>query len=126
MPTIELGNISVISMITDPNTGMRTKYRANHIDQSITHISIPPSWNLLETLGGVTNLWNSESDAPPAWVRCSEDPDLEGMLAKHFSCPVGQPDDWEIRITGEELLVPIADGFPNSEATTSESDGGEE
>ena len=31
MPQIMLGNVSVISMLTDPETGLRTKYRADHI-----------------------------------------------------------------------------------------------
>lgn len=125
MPTIELGNVSVISMVTDPETGMRTRYRANHIDQSITTMHIPTTWNLLEILSSVTNLWNSESDAPPAWVVCSEDQDLEGMLAKHFSCPTGRPDDFDVQISGESLLVPMDEGIPNSYSETEAGGDGE-
>jgi hypothetical protein len=122
VPSIALGNVSVISMVTDPETGLRTRYRANHIDQSITHMAIPPTWNLLETLTAVTNLWNSESDAPPAWLSCPEDPELESILQKHFNCG-GMPEEgFEVQITGEPLLVPMDTGIPNVEVS---AEGGE-
>lgn len=117
MPTIELGNVSVISMVTDPETGLQTRYRANHIDQSVTTMSIPPDRNLLGILQDATNLWSHQSDAPPAWVSCSEDPDLEAILQKHFGCG-GRPDEFEVIVTGPALLVPMESGIPNSSSET--------
>lgn len=107
MPTIELGNISVISVITDPETGVQTKYRANHIDQSVTTMAIPSDRDLMSILRDATNLWSHQSDAPPAWLRC-DDPELESILRRHFNCGA-PPEEFPILISGPPLLVPMGD-----------------
>jgi hypothetical protein len=121
VPSIELGNVSMISMITDPATGVRTKYRANHVDQTITTINLPMGRDLLTALQEINAVWAAESDAPPAWVSCSDDPDLEALLKRHFSCG-DRPDDYEIVITGPSLLVPMEEGVPNVQVSTEGSE----
>lgn len=118
MPDIALGNISPISMITDPATGLRTKYRVDHIMQTTTFMHVPPDRDLFGVLRDVSNMWANESDSPPAWVDCTEDPELQSILCKHFSCGP-RPEDWENVMVGDvPSLTPIADGLPNVQVNT--------
>ena len=57
MSDVALGNVSVIAMITDPDTGLRTKHKYSNITQSTTNMHIPADRDLFETLRDAVNLW---------------------------------------------------------------------
>ncbi len=44
--------------------------------------------------GGGRGLWYYHSDSPPTWVE-SDSPGLQQLLAEHFGCAQGAPDDLE-------------------------------
>jgi hypothetical protein len=63
-----------------------------------------PVFNLAEafvaiTIGGDQSIWGAHSyDAAPTWVEVDGDEGAEGLaqlLASHFHCPIGVPDDLE-------------------------------
>lgn len=114
MPEVSLGNRSVIAMISDQDTGLKTMYRYPNIIQSTTNISIPPDRDLFSALRDVVATWQAHSDEAPAWVACAEDPEMEAILAKHFTCPAGRPDEWEHVMADDGLssvMVPVAEGL---------------
>lgn len=83
--------------MSDPETGVRTRYLSTNIDQSTTMMNIP-SENLYEQMRDVINLWHHESNSDPAWIE-GDDDDLISALRKHFHCGA-RPDDWENSVTG--------------------------
>jgi hypothetical protein len=106
VPEVSLGNVSPIALITDPDTGLKTKGRWGNIQQSTCNMRVHED-DFFKSLGAVVNLWSHESDQPPAWVD-SDDPDLTAALRKHFGCG-GKPEDWQDIITGPASLVPFED-----------------
>ena|SRR5437660_418703 len=108
MPDVALGNVSVIAMIGDPETGLRTKHRYTNIEQSTCNMHIPPDRDLFQSLRDVVNLWQDQSDEPPAWLEVPDDTEMEAVLRKHFGCGA-RPDDWENIVTGPPLMVPVED-----------------
>lgn len=122
MPHIELGNISPIEMITDPETGLRTKYRFTNIEQAITSFAVPGGRDLLTLLTEVNSAWAAHSDQPPVWVTCSDDLDLQDILRKHFATGE-RPEGWDIVVTGPSVAVPVEDGIPNVEVNTAGGEG---
>jgi hypothetical protein len=41
-----------------------------------------------------TRLWAMHSDEAPAWVE-SDDELLSALIADHYGCDIGRPDDWQ-------------------------------
>lgn len=104
MASVMLGNVSHTALITNPETGEKTRYRSTHIEQSVTQVgSLPES--LFDAMNAVINLWRHESDQPPAWVE-SDSEALAAALREHFGCGP-MPEGWEIKITGPPQLEPI-------------------
>jgi hypothetical protein len=105
MPSVTLGNVSHTALITDPETGVKTRYRSTHIEQTVEQINNLPE-GLFDAMKAVVDLWRHESDQPPAWLESDSDP-LAAALREHFGCGP-KPEGWEIVITGPPALVPIA------------------
>src|SRR5689334_4065676 len=68
----------------------------------ITTISIPDNYTLIEAVSSVVaqdGAWNHHSqgndpaDASPDWVESDNDA-LASLLAQHFECPIGRPEEW--------------------------------
>lgn len=92
------------------NPAAKEAYRADSGELShrpltgrrITTIVIPDNYTLLEAVSSVTaqdGAWNHHSqgndpaDVSPDWVE-SDDEALASLLAQHFECPVGRPEEW--------------------------------
>lgn len=101
MPSVTLGNTSHTALITNTETGEKTRYKSAHIQQSVTMTGSLPD-NIFAAMQAVINMWKHESDQPPAWVDSDSEP-LAAALREHFGCGK-KPDDWEIVITGEPRL----------------------
>jgi hypothetical protein len=104
MATVTLGNVSHTALMSDPDTGVRTRYASTNITQSTTILQTPED-GLYNQMRDVINLWHHESDQPPAWIE-GDDPDLVSALRKHFGTGE-QPQDWENDITGPPASVVI-------------------
>ncbi len=111
MPSVMLGNVSHTSVITDPETGAKTRFRSTNIKQSTTMVNVVPD-SLFEAMRDVINVWTQESDQPPAWVE-SDDPDLAEALRKHFHTGA-KPEGWEHIITGPPASEPWVAAEPTS------------
>lgn len=85
MPVIRLGNKAALD-------------RGQVIEgNQITTVSVYDEDTLearMRTLTHDDGLWPRMSSAPAAWVECPDDSDLESALASHFSCPIGEPNNW--------------------------------
>ena len=117
MASVLLGNISHTALMSDPDTGARTRYASTHIDQSTTILNTPEE-GLFAQMRDVINLWHHESDQPPAWIE-SDDPDLASALRKHFGCGE-RPDDWENVVTGPPTSI-VVDERAGQDAATSDA-----
>jgi hypothetical protein len=104
MATVTLGNVSHTALMSDPDTGVRTRYASTNIAQSTTILHTPED-GLYNQMRDVINLWHHESDQPPAWIE-GDDPDLVSALRKHFGTGE-QPHDWENDITGPPASIVI-------------------
>ena len=104
MATVTLGNVSHTALMSDPETGVRTRYASTNITQSTTVLHTPED-SLFAQMRDVINLWHHESDQPPAWIE-GDDPDLVSAMRKHFGCGE-RPEDWENDITGPPATVVI-------------------
>lgn len=66
---------------------------------SVLTVNVPDEYSLSEGFLAITNgnsVWvNHSYDDKPTWVRCEDSPGLEALLAEHFKCTVGVPDDLE-------------------------------
>jgi hypothetical protein len=104
MPSVLLGNVSHTALMSDPETGVRTRYASTHIEQSVTMMNTVGE-GLFGAMNDVINLWRSESDQPPAWVESDSEP-LAAALREHFGCGA-KPEQWDIVITGPPNMVPV-------------------
>jgi hypothetical protein len=104
MATVTLGNVSHTALMSDPDTGVRTRYASTNITQSTTVLHTPED-GLYNQMRDVINLWHHESDQPPAWIE-SDDEDLASALRKHFSTGA-RPEGWENDITGPPATVVV-------------------
>lgn len=96
-----LGNPAAKEASTNPTTGA---IRWRRLDgRRVTTVQIPDTYTLLEAVATITaqdGVWNNHSqgnnvdDYTPDWV-ASDNEALASLLASHFGCPVGRPDDWE-------------------------------
>lgn len=65
--------------------------------QRVTTVSFPEDVKLgdaLTTITGPGGIWATHSAEPPAWVE-SDSEGLEALLAEHYGCERGAPDDLE-------------------------------
>lgn len=69
----------------------------------VTTVVIPDSYTLMEAVAAVVaqdGAWNHHTqgdnpgDVTPDWVESDHDV-LGTLLASHFGCPNGRPDDWD-------------------------------
>ncbi len=63
----------------------------------VCDIKFPPGTSLNQAFTDITargGLWSYHSDSPATWVE-SDSPGLSALLAEHFGCPEGAPDDLE-------------------------------
>lgn len=76
----------------------------------ITTVVIPDTYNFLEAFQAVTagdGAWNHHSqgndpaDSSPDWVESDND-GLASLLAQHFECRIGRPDEWQESYEDEE------------------------
>jgi hypothetical protein len=104
MATVTLGNVSHTALMSDPETGVRTRYASTNINRSTTVVHTPED-GLFAQMRDVISLWHHESDQPPAWIE-SDDPDLASALRKHFGCGE-RPEDWENDVTGPPASVVV-------------------
>jgi len=123
-----LGNTSAIAVITDPETGVKTRHRFTNIEQSTSSLSIAEP-DLFGQMRDVVNLWRDMSDAAPGWIE-SDDEALTAALRAHFQCGA-RPADWEHVINGPPatklIEVPAAAPVsPAEEVPTEEVPNGEE
>lgn len=107
MASVSLGNLSHTPVITDPETGARTRYRSTNVTQSTTIMHLPAE-SLYDRMHDVVNLWGHSSDQPPAWVESDDEP-LATALRQHFGCGP-RPEDWENVITGPPATEPLVPG----------------
>lgn len=98
MPVVRLGNVAVREVIgADPDG---TPIHRRYSGQSTCTVLLPAdeeNWTHDERVRTVVHEdghWRAVSAAPPAWVECPDDPDLEAVFAAHWGCPVGRPDGW--------------------------------
>jgi len=65
----------------------------------ITTIMVPSGTKLLEALAtivGANGVWSYHGSDAPDWVEGSDDAAmLVNVIAEHYGCPIGRPDDWE-------------------------------
>lgn len=98
MPVVQLGNVAVREVIGADDDG--TPIHRRYTGQSTTTITLPQDeegWTHEERVRTVVHEdghWRAHSSRPPAWVECSDDPDLESAFAEHWECPVGRPAGW--------------------------------
>lgn len=102
--TVALGNVAPVDYLTNPETGLKTKYTYPGLRATVTNVT-PQSDGAIDQARDVLNCWAQMSDEPPSWVSCPESPLLEAMLIDHFKSK--QPEGW----TGEagEVVFDIAD-----------------
>lgn len=63
----------------------------------VTRVAIPDSYTLAEAFVCITSpqgVWANHSDSQASWVY-SDSPGLQSLLAEHFNCPQGYPEDLE-------------------------------
>lgn len=113
--TVAAGTSNPIDLITDPDTGLRTKYRYPNIQETVTNLALMPE-GLFDRLRDFINLWQHISDEPPTWISCPESEALEAALREHYKTGA-MPDGWEFRmgdnpsereLVAENLDVPAA------------------
>jgi hypothetical protein len=104
MPHVMLGNTSAIAVITDPETGQKTRYRWANVVRTTDQCTIVEP-DLLGQMTDVRNLFRDRSDQPPAWVE-SDDEALTTALRAQYGCG-GRPDDWTDEVTGAPNMVLI-------------------
>jgi len=109
MPSVTLGNISPIAVITDPDTGQKTRHRFTNIEQSTCYMGLVEP-DLFGQMREVINLWREQSDQPPAWLE-SDDADLADTMRKHFGCGE-RPVDWVDNVTGPPETEPFPGESP--------------
>jgi hypothetical protein len=62
----------------------------------ITQVGIPDGTTFSEGLRDITHedgVWVRHSSKPPAWV-VADNKLFAEVLAEHYGCPVGRPEDW--------------------------------
>jgi hypothetical protein len=109
MASVTLGNVSPTALITDTETGEKTRYRYTNIGQTSTFASSPEP-DLFSQMRDIINVWKHESDKPPAWVE-ADDEALASALRQHFGCGA-RPEDWEHVITGPPAMEPVTADVP--------------
>jgi len=91
---ILLGNTSVVEPFKpDPDTDVIEHRSREDLGNQVTTIT-PGGGKLAEVFAEIVALWQHHSPELPAWVK-SADKDLEGLLARHFGCRTGRPQDWK-------------------------------
>jgi hypothetical protein len=101
MTTVRLGNTCPHQGVLDDDgnhvldeNGQKV-YEPIELDALTEVLAIPSAADtLLEQLRAFDDLWKAHSSAPPSWV-WSDDAVLESVLAAHFGCEAGLPDDVE-------------------------------
>lgn len=103
MPIITLGNTSVIETSKkddelDLTPGNIVVARRADLGQRVTTMSLNevdgddrPSRAM--NLALAARIWSFHSDEDPAWVD-GDDELLVELIADHYGCPIGRPDDW--------------------------------
>ena len=69
-----------------------------------TEIGVPngvPMPEAFVTVTARTGVWAAWSDGAPAWVECDNAAFAE-LLAAHWGCPIGRPDDWSISFEDDD------------------------
>lgn len=64
----------------------------------VTTVVFPSDIKLSEAFANIissTGLWVKHSDVSPSWVY-SDNEAIANLIADHFECPVGKPDDVEL------------------------------
>lgn len=92
---VALGNVAPIEVKNTWEDGeLVSSERIPLGDRQVTSASVQEE-NLADaiaTIIGQNGFWNSHSDAPAAWV-VSDNKALEAVLADHFQCPAGEPEE---------------------------------
>lgn len=88
---------------TDGDKAMLAARLSEHVerrripDPRVCTVEFPEGTPLAEAFTTITarnGLWSYHSDSPASWVE-SDSPGLAQLLAEHFACPIGAPDDVE-------------------------------
>lgn len=89
--TVAVGTINPIDLVSDPETGLKTKYRYPNIRATVTNLTLQPE-GLFDQLRDFINLWQHTSDDPPTWVSCPESPIFEAAVKEHYKITADPPD----------------------------------
>lgn len=89
--SVSAGTKNPIDLISDPDTGLKTKYRYPNIRHTVTNLGLVPE-GLFDRMRDFINLWQHTSDDPPTWISCPESPVLEAALKDHYKITVDPPD----------------------------------
>lgn len=93
---VRLGNVAAKgARVSYDDDGNRLVAPAPLAGNRVTYVGVPGHNSLLDafvTITAGTGVWANQSFAPPAWVE-SDSPALAQMLAEHYGCPIGRPDD---------------------------------
>lgn len=96
MARVLLGNHAAIETYRDDDDELA--HRPVDGGPRVTTYAPPDEWPLAEqfaTLTARNGAWEHHSADPPAWVECDDRPTLAALIADHYGCPVGRPDDWD-------------------------------
>jgi hypothetical protein len=81
--TVAAGTKNPIDLISDPETGLKSKYRYPNIRHTVTNIGLV-SESLFDRMRDFINLWQHTSDDPPTWISCPEDALFEAAIKQHY------------------------------------------
>jgi hypothetical protein len=88
-------------------TSAKEGYRAEGSDEvqhrplegaRVLHVHPPDditTGEIFVTVTAPNGVVRNHSEEQPAWVHCPDKPGLEALLAEHYGCAVGRPDDVE-------------------------------
>lgn len=108
--TVALGNVAPVDYLTDPETGLKTKYTYPGLRHTVTEVTLQPD-DLFSQMRDLLNVWAQMSDAPPSWITCPDSPMLESVLRENFKAKqaegwTGVPaEDWAFDIDPEHDSV---------------------
>src|SRR3954464_11806887 len=96
---VTLGNVSVLEGYK-PDEGVNVvllKHRRDLGNQettfSLNETDIDDRPSRAMNLSMLTRIWREHSDKDPAWVEGKDRLTVE-LVADHFNCPIGRPDNW--------------------------------
>jgi hypothetical protein len=100
VPTVLLGNQSVTEPYKPDEGTDETLIRSRaDLGRRVTAMNLNevdgddnPSRGMNLTMAA--RLWAMHSDEAPAWVE-SDDELLSALIADHYGCDIGRPDDWQ-------------------------------